>query len=928
MTWVIGLTFRPVISPWFIGALICVGLGTLGWSLWRDRGRPLSERLGLAGCRVIALSALVVVLAGPSAIEPAGSSSKPVTLRVFIDTSKSMAEALSAQDRRDQDQSGETSRWSAVKRYWLSSAARQELSDAATVQWQAFTGSVRPVSSGRVSQLNPTGDATHLFEALGQSANAARSNVSSDSTAGEETRFDPVLVLSDGHDTQRSSAPGVVSRLAKREQRVFVVPIGKADGSRALSVQAWPTSDRVFEGDTARITASVRHRGLSGRRVKVRLTRGGRTIEEKEVTLTGAISKQVSFTVKPATEPGETTTTRMYRVTATLDEAEAKSREASRLEKSEVNSQGSQTPQASNALSAGGAQNQATRSDSSVFLDVSKSQIRVLLLEGAPYWDSRAFARIVQAHPRLSLTAIYQLGGQRRLVMNQARSAKGEWSGDVELTLRRLKQFDVIALGKRIDRFFEADTATRLTKYVRQGGALVLVRGQPFDASAIETTTAASVRDALEPIMPVEWGRSVVEDLRLSLTPAGRSSPLLSMAEEDRDAGTVFTRRPGMLAATRVARSKAASIVMMQQRARRGVQEEHQTGDALGQADTGSGKETADGGQAKQPGQPMAAMAQMRVGSGRVLAILSDGLWRWAMHANKPEGTTGENERVDARRSRSNAVNDSSSNAPERSAGDANGELSLIRDNNDAPLADFWSRAIHWLAAGGEFLPGQNLDLTIKPRQPRAGEAVRVQLKSRYPLGSDVEPIVRITRDGKQTNRLRLAPLPGRANAYEATFTPTDPGVVQVALVPSSVPDSVAGPVNDAGQPDESATSDENIAGASSNTTSGADKENAVPGGDEARDALQTRLVVRPGSLEQADTTPRPDVLKRLAEATGGRALPIDGRAALIEYLEQLKAARQPARALRYHFDRWWLLAAIVIPLLVEWAWRQRTATG
>src|SRR5690606_1143757 len=98
----------------------------------------------------------------------------------------------------------------------------------------------------------------------------------------------------------------------------------------------------------------------------------------------------------------------------------------------------------------------------------------------------------------------------------------------------------------------------------------------------------------------------------------------------------ILTELPGLIAATRVEREKAASLVLLRQA-------------------------PADG---QTPG--MAAVAHARVGRGRVMAVMGEGLWRWAMLP------------------------------PDRAALD--------------PVYDlFWSRAVRWLATGGEFLPGQDV---------------------------------------------------------------------------------------------------------------------------------------------------------------------------------------------------------------------------
>jgi hypothetical protein len=675
-------------------------------------------------------------------------------------------------------------------RHWLNQRAINKLETRASVRWRRFARSSAPLASPSDDTLRPEGDATHLFKALeqtlGSAAGADTGSAASD-TSDSAPPPGPVLILSDGHDTQRTAAPQLAARLNQAGRRVFAAAFGRAGDADQLSVQAWPDSDRVFEGDAVTLTADVRHRGYEGRTVRVTLTRGRDQLDARTLTLNQNISRPLTFDIEPTTAPGEGTTTRVYQVSvAPVDGASADS-----APQPEQSNEQRQTP---------------------VFVTVSKERVQVLLLEGEPYWDTRAFARVLRSHPRIALSSIHRLGADRRVVARQGEAVE---AGALDsLDLPTLKRFDVVALGKRIDRFFSPGAADRLTRYVRQGGALVLVRGRPVDAEAIGTEAARSLAQSLEPILPVTWGETVVRDLRLSLTPAGRESPLFSEESASLAGDTVLTRLPRMLAATRVARAKAASIVTLQQQPR------------------GEGA------------PPMAGLAHMRAGQGRVLAVLSEGLWRWPMRGGEAGGQTA--------------------------------------------LATFWSRAVQWLAAGGEFLPGQNLSLELSPRQARAGEAVTIALTSRYPLGDDVSPKARITGPDGQTQTVTLTRAQADTHRFTASYRPAEAGVARVAIDPRGLP------ADDDAPPDN-------------------------------RTAPRGRVVVRPASVEQADTTPRPEVLERLTRATGGEMLPTAGVDRLADHLDALRAARQRAPELRYSFDHWAALALIALSLASEWAWRQRT---
>jgi hypothetical protein len=779
-------TYRPLLSEWLIAALVVAALATLAIGLWRDRTRWLRTRLGLGLLRVVAIAGLGWILLGPSVAIPQPTGDALPSLTVLVDASKSMREPMDGpRGAGERTSQGETtqptqpSRWQTLQRQWLEKSAIGKLAPHANVRWRRFAGTVEPASAQALQRATPEGEATLLFDALQQVVRA-----DGETTAGLSPG--PVLILSDGHDTERSASPQLARQLKKRGQRIYAAPFGQGDQTAQLAVQAWPGSDRVFEDETVTLTADVRHRGYAGRPVRVTLEHEGRVIDQQSITMNQNISRRVTFEVEPSTAPGEASTTRVYHIAVTP------------ADKGEL--------MATSALTGS---KQSRRAP--VFVEVSNERLQVLLLEGEPYWDSRAFARVLRQHAQIALTAMFQLGDQRKLVVKQgdgpSRSALGA------LELNTLKQFDVIALGRRIERFFSPAEADRLAQYVRGGGALVLVRGRPVDAEANDTEAARALSRVLEPILPVTWGERVVRDLRLSLTPAGRSSPLFSQDQDALDGDMVLTKLPRMLAATRVARAKAASIVTLQQQPR-------------GDADA------------------MAGLAHMRIGQGRVLAVLSEGLWRWPMRAGG-EGQTA--------------------------------------------LATFWSRAVHWLAAGGEFLPGQNWSLSLSPRQPRAGEAVDVTLNSRYPLAGGVTPTLRIDRVGGASRRLTLTRPAGDVNQFTGSFRPTEAGVFRLTVEADTLPSD-------------------------SNNATNADAP-----------APSTRLVVQTASDEIADPSPRPEVLRRLVEATGGEWLAGEGPEAMAKHLEALRAARQGEPKWQHVFDRWWVLAIVGLSLALEWAWRQRS---
>ncbi|MBX2853055.1 MAG: hypothetical protein KTR15_15070 [Phycisphaeraceae bacterium] len=478
--------------------------------------------------RVVAVLALGWVLLGHSQARPGiPGDATPPRLSVLIDWSESMAE----QDAVVSPDTPAASRIKAVSDAYLSDEALAKLRAIAEVELLPFDEQLRPNSP---YWLSPTGKSTALYRVVAQ------------------TNADATLILSDGHDTTRQSLPGDLSSAG----RVFAVPVGTPRSAPDLGLQAWPDSDRLFEDQSTTITASIRHSGFKEQQAIVELLHEGKTIETMTLTLDqrSAIAR---FTVTPPLEAGRTMQANHYT---------ARVRPANGDEAYPDNNAGD------------------------IFIQTSRGQVKVLLLEGEPYWDTRSLARLVTSHPRFDLTALYAYGKERRSRLI------GQTIDPTTDPVVQLDTFDIVILGRQVQRLVDKGFGDRLVDYVRGGGAVVFARGQPsaFEAGQ-DFDDWFAMTQKIDSVSPVNWAEPVLGEMRVRLGDADDPrGPLAGLQE-----GEVLTRLPGMLAATRIDGRKTASLVLLEQQS--------------------------------QDGPVMAAMTSLRVGSGVSLAVLTEGLWRWEL---------------------------------------------------------------------------------------------------------------------------------------------------------------------------------------------------------------------------------------------------------------------------------------------------------
>lgn len=643
MNWPID-TYRPPLGEARTLLLVAACVLAAGW-LYLRRGRSGSEevepgavltwpqRVALLVLRALAIAGLAWILAGPSSITTQPRRGGPMTVAILADRSASMAEsdgpgAVAAADRTA------PTRWQSVTQTWLEPAFLEQVRQRSDLHLFTFDERATAADQAQIAALTPTGRGTHLFSVIGEMLGGASAN---DAIAVAAARHSGILViLSDGHDTQRGVDPLVLQQIRRSGWRVMTVAVGQSRSVADVAVAAWADADFLFPGQSTFLNAAISHAGFAGESVQIDLLLEGTAIDTQQILLTDEPSQRVRFKVSPpstAAAPNQPALL-AYQIAV--------------------------KPVAGERVIDNNARH--------VFVQVQRERIRVALFEGQPYWDTRSIVRVLGDDAQVDLTAIYGLGPDRVITTHyrggqtpgseQANTPGGSNAATDAgvLTAEQLAQFDVIILGQGAEQFFGGQRAQLLVDFVTQrGGSLVLARGRAFDSDSQAGREAQAILGAIE---PVAWGRGTIASLQLELTAQGKSDPLTRFEEPGLDA--VVTRLPDMLAASRIEGEKAASIVLLRQRPR-------DSGDAAG----------------------MAAVTYQNAGKGKVLAVLTDGLWRWSL-------------------------------LPSR-----------LREF-DSIYQVFWSRTIRWLATGGDFLPGQSVAMRLSKLTAEPGETVAVSVATRY----------------------------------------------------------------------------------------------------------------------------------------------------------------------------------------------------
>jgi len=735
--------FDAMLPAWAL-ALTALAAAVMVWRVARAGG------LGAALLRALAAAGLLGILLGPSTATPAPDAPARRTVTLLLDTSRSMA-------IRD-DAGGDATRFEAA-RGWLEPALLEQVRRRAQVRAIAFDARLREADPALVRDAQATGEATRLADALLRAV-------------GSSAPGDLVVALSDGADSEGAPFDPAADLAAARGVLIGAAPVGSPVAPPEASITLRASRETISAGEAVELIAQTRAQNMPPGAARLRIVeragdRAERVVLDRSVDLTEAGTIRTTAS-PPATRPGGVGSVAYI---ATLDP-------------------GAHDADASNNEAIAGVQ-------------VSDAPLRVLVFEARPSWETRFFLDALRADGRVEVVSVAKIGERDRVLVSSLAGASSEPIERAPVDESALAAFDVVALGRGVERWFPGEGARAISSFAsRRDGGVIFLRGDPIVG---DDAHAQRARAILEAISPVAWGTSALEGGRLFATMEGRGeAPVAAAASAGGD--PYLDSMPGARSTTLNEGERTLSAVWLRS-------------DAPG---------------ADPTQRAPAAIAHMPVGRGASLAVLTDGLWRWAF---------APPDREDARRA----------------------------------YSAFWAQAIRTLAGGADLPAGAELSITTRPGAVEPGEPARIEARARPgSIAASALPVEVVAPDGSaRTLTARRAP---GDEAWRATLTPDLPGVWRI---------SAQAPELDA--------------------------------------QAEGMLVVRRDDAEATASGARPAALAALAEATGGRTLPVDSPEALLAWLDEAPAhaSGDSGERLRPLWRHPWALALLAGLLLGEWIVRR-----
>jgi hypothetical protein len=531
------ITFDPCIplAMWFPLALAAAGL--VAWYALASRGRLAGRRrIDVLVLMSGAVAVPLLLLLNPLWLERIPPPPGKPLLTVLVDASASMA-------TRD-GESGQTRYQEAVR---LAQAASSELGQRYEVRVRALSADSSEVEPAVLAERPPDGACTDLAGAI-------------DAALGDERpQGQAVLLVSDGIQNVGGSARlrEVAARAKALAAPVFTKTIGGQGGVRDIEVELKRPQEVAFVKQQVPVAVSVRQRGSLASEVHISLRLDDKQIDRRRVKLTanGAVEEVFYVTQKAAG---------LYRYEFLADTLP-----------------GEVTP---------------LNNAASLLVRVIDRPVRVLLLEGKPYWDTKFLVRTLSMDESVELTSVVQLAPGRLLQRKVTRPRQGQAAADTWTVEKgagkllsdaaTLNSFQIVILGRNADVFLSEEALSRLKKWLNdEEGSLVCFRGAP----------SSQIGERLGELMPVRWTPGPESRFRVRLTEEGQTRGWLPVAADE------LSGMPSLAATARPEAKEYLGVVLA--------------------ASVGSG------------GQLVPVVTYRPVGvysSGRVVTIEGAGMWRWA----------------------------------------------------------------------------------------------------------------------------------------------------------------------------------------------------------------------------------------------------------------------------------------------------------
>lgn len=525
-----------------IGVPVLVHYGLLG----RRPGERLRGRRLLVVLRIATLSLVVVFLLRPSL-----TVSTLVPLQSFVGVLVDDSASMSVRDR-----SG-VSRSQAVLEILGSEespALLSLLSERFKVRLFSFSDKLSRIES--VAELRFSGESSHLSQALEEGID----ELANLPLAG-------LVVLTDGADNSRLSIASTLLDLKSRAVPIYTIGFGDEHFARDIQVSRVEAPREALKGSVLVVEVTIEQSGFDGSSVILEVEDDGRIVSTQEVKFANGGEAAVARINFEATEVGLREFN--FRV----------------------------APQRGETLLGN---NHKTAS-----IQVNDRVEKILYFEGEPRFELKFLRRAVADDENLQLVVLQRTAENRfsRFELDD----EHELEDGFPVSREELFRYRGLILGSIEASFFTYDQLRMIADFVslRGGGFLMLGGRNAFSEGGWAGTPVADVLPIVLGPDPGDEGESFFSQLKVELTPFGRSHPVTRLAPTEEGSEEIWRGLPILSTFNPVTELKPGATSLL----------------------VGRGE-----GLAKE----QIVLAFQRYGRGRALAWTVQDSWKWQMHADIP----------------------------------------------------------------------------------------------------------------------------------------------------------------------------------------------------------------------------------------------------------------------------------------------------
>jgi uncharacterized membrane protein len=461
------LVFAGRWNPWVLALLILAAAVVLAYPLWRRRGTtPARLKPAVIWLLQTAMVAVLLVLLWQPALSVATLRPQQNIVAIVVDDSRSMAR-----------QDGSSSRIDQAKKA-LSGGVLDELGKKFQVRLYRNGSSLERVNS--IDGLKAEANSTRLGGGLRQVVSEAAS-----------LPIGAVVVLSDGAENSGGIDLDTTNEIKRYRIPVHTVGFGRERPDRDLELIEAEMPQRILANSKLNAVISFRQFGYEGRRARINLKDGGKTLASREVTLKKEGVAQSESVVFNSGLAGVRT------LQVSIDPLDGEEN---------------------------GQNNTLTR-----LVNVDATKPRVLYIEGEPKWEYKFIRRAIDADQGLQLVSM--LRTTQNKIYRQGIGDPKELEEGFPATVEELFSYQAVIIGGVEANYFTPTQQELLKQFVdRRGGGLLWLAGRGGLSDG--GWGAAALADLMPTVMPSRKNTFLRDPANVELTPAGRDT-LLCRLEDD-----------------------------------------------------------------------------------------------------------------------------------------------------------------------------------------------------------------------------------------------------------------------------------------------------------------------------------------------------------------------------------------------------------